>query len=65
MVLWSFKCCPRCGGDIFIDRELNNWCQHCLQCGYLHDLRNIVDADQQQAWREKMERRVGNLSKGT
>lgn len=48
MVLWRFKSCPRCGGDTFIDRELNRWYEHCLQCGYMCDLENIIKVKQQQ-----------------
>ena len=35
MVMWKFKSCPRCGGDIFVDRDLDGWREQCLQCGYL------------------------------
>jgi len=38
MVMWKFRSCPRCGGDIFIERESDDWYEQCLQCGYLHDI---------------------------
>ncbi len=41
------KSCPRCGGNIFIDRDLYGWYELCLQCGYLCDLKSIVKARQQ------------------
>ena len=37
MVTWKIKNCPRCGGDMYIDLELDGWYEQCLQCGYVHD----------------------------
>jgi ribosomal protein S27AE len=34
MTKWKFKSCPRCGGDILIDHDLDSWYAQCLQCGY-------------------------------
>jgi len=34
MANWKLKCCPRCGGDVFLDAEENDWFAHCLQCGF-------------------------------
>jgi hypothetical protein len=33
------KSCPRCKGDIFIDRDHLGWYEQCIQCGYQHDLK--------------------------
>ncbi len=33
MVVWRLKNCPRCGGDTFIDCDVDGWCEKCLQCG--------------------------------
>ena len=41
--MWRFKGCPKCGGDLFVDYDLNGWYEECLQCGYLHDLRTILE----------------------
>ena len=41
MVMWKLKSCPRCGGDMFIERENKNWYQHCLQCSYRSELKNL------------------------
>lgn len=40
MVKWRLKSCPRCEGDIFLDRDLSGWFEHCIQCGYTgsHDI---------------------------
>ncbi len=44
-----FKSCPRCKGDVLLDRDVYGWYQHCLQCGYQRDLKNIVKARPQRA----------------
>jgi hypothetical protein len=31
--------CPRCNGDILIDRDHLGWYEQCIQCGYQHDLK--------------------------
>jgi len=38
------KRCPKCGGNIFLDRDLYGWYEKCLQCGYTCDLETIVEA---------------------
>ena len=38
MLNWVLKSCPRCGGDIFIDRDLDGWFEQCLQCSYRKEL---------------------------
>ena len=66
MAKWKLKSCPRCDGDMFIDRGLYGWSEHCLQCGYTGDLISKVELGQQ-AWSERereRERRVTVLSKG-
>jgi len=63
MVSWKLKDCPRCDGDIFVDRDLYGWFEQCIQCGYNHDLRNTVKLGQQQTWSEQAaERRATILS---
>ncbi|MBA7486250.1 hypothetical protein ES707_21806 [subsurface metagenome] len=65
MAWWKFKSCPRCNGDMFIDKDLYyGWYEQCIQCSYARDLRSTVKLGQQ-AWSEKeKERRVTTLSKG-
>ncbi len=38
MVIWKLKACPRCGGDTYIDRDLDQLIQHCLMCGFSREL---------------------------
>ncbi len=57
MLKWKLKGCPRCGGDISIDRDYHGWYEACLQCGYTSELRNITEL-KQPAEREKEPVRV-------
>jgi ribosomal protein S27AE len=41
MVRWRLKSCPRCGGDILIDKDLDNWYEQCLQCSYRKELEPV------------------------
>ena len=43
MVMWKTKSCPRCGGDTFIDSDMDGWYEQCLQCSHRLELRNLVE----------------------
>ena len=45
--MWRFKGCPKCGGDLFVDYDVNGWYEQCLQCGYLHDLKTILQVKEE------------------
>ena len=30
--------CPKCGGNLFLDRDYNGWYEQCLQCAHMKDL---------------------------
>ena len=30
--------CPRCGGNLYLDRDHMGWYEQCLQCAYMKDL---------------------------
>jgi len=45
MVSWKLKSCPRCNGDLFIQREMDGWYEACLACGYRMDISNLVAAN--------------------
>ncbi len=36
-MIW-FRGCPRCRGDLYLDKDIYGWYRKCLQCGYLQDL---------------------------
>jgi len=55
MVTWKLKSCPRCRGDISIDRELDGWYEQCLQCGYLHGIPSAVEVYRRSGDKEKKE----------
>jgi len=33
MLRWRLKACPRCQGDVYIDKDAEGWFEQCLQCG--------------------------------
>jgi len=40
------KSCPRCKtGDIGVDRDYHGWYEYCIQCGYMHDLVDVVELE--------------------
>ncbi|MFC2022247.1 hypothetical protein ACFLTR_03440 [Chloroflexota bacterium] len=43
MAMWKFKSCPRCGGDVFIDRDLDGWYELCLQCSHRSELKSLAE----------------------
>ena len=34
-----FKACPRCKGDLSVNRDLYGNYKECLQCGYMVDIK--------------------------
>lgn len=47
MVMWKLKNCPRCGGDVFIDRDLDTWYAQCLQCSHRHEMESPDELERQ------------------
>ena len=43
MVMWKLKTCPRCQGDLFMDKDLDGWYEQCLQCGYRRPMKAIAE----------------------
>ena len=41
MLHWKLKSCSRCGGDLFIDHDIDGWFEQCLQCSYRGELKEI------------------------
>jgi len=35
--------CPKCGGNIFLHRDLYGWYEQCLQCSRIWYLNSIVE----------------------
>jgi DNA-directed RNA polymerase subunit M/transcription elongation factor TFIIS len=42
MVMWKAKKCPNCGGDMYIDVDEDTCFDHCLQCGYMKNLTEVL-----------------------
>ena len=40
--MWKLKGCNRCGGDVYIDRDLYGWYEACLQCGKRVELPQVA-----------------------
>jgi hypothetical protein len=41
-LLWLFRNCPKCSGDLYYDVERDREYIHCLQCGYEGDASGII-----------------------
>jgi len=51
MMKWKNKACPRCKGDVYLEKDMYGWYEQCLQCGYSRDLdtmyvENIIASQQ-------------------
>ena len=42
MAVWKLKSCPKCNGDLFLQREATGWNEVCLACGYRKDISNLI-----------------------
>ncbi len=46
MSKWKLKSCPRCGGDLLIEKDLlYGWHEKCFQCSFSRDLKELVKTD--------------------
>ena len=46
--IWRLKSCPKCGGDMFLNRDLDNiWYELCLQCSYSYEVNNSFESEEQ------------------
>jgi ribosomal protein L37E len=54
MSAWRYKSCPRCGGDIFLEKDEYDWNEHCLQCGFEHELKTLEEFSKQEAKKKVM-----------
>jgi DNA-directed RNA polymerase subunit M/transcription elongation factor TFIIS len=35
--------CPKCGGNLYIDKDYHGWYEECLQCAYMKDLEAVYE----------------------
>ena len=54
--MWIIKGCTRCGGDLFLELDLDGFHEHCLQCGYEGDLESIDEFRKQKEEKEDKEK---------
>lgn len=51
------KSCPKCGGDVRIDRDQYGWYEQCIQCAHIQDLEpfNIISKSGKrgQIWKDE------------
>ena len=47
MLHWKLKACTRCGGDLFVDRDMDGWFEQCLQCSFRRELHYINESKKQ------------------
>jgi len=40
--MWKLKGCPRCKGDLELDRDEWGWYEQCIQCGYMDDKATVT-----------------------
>ncbi|MFC1981034.1 hypothetical protein ACFLVN_02170 [Chloroflexota bacterium] len=52
--------CPRCSGDVRVDRDKYGWYVECIICGYMRDLESVVVTRQNSTGRHAgKERKIG------
>jgi Zn ribbon nucleic-acid-binding protein len=39
--------CPKCRGNLYLDRDYNGWYEECLQCGFIKDLAVVYEHKKQ------------------
>jgi Zn ribbon nucleic-acid-binding protein len=39
--------CPKCRGNLYLDRDYNGWYEECLQCGFIKDLAVVYEHKRQ------------------
>ena len=57
--MWKFKGCPKCRGDVFVEKDFDGWYEVCLQGGYSLDLPSIVEVRRQPVRKKKRRALVG------
>jgi hypothetical protein len=51
--------CPKCKGYVMLQKDSYGLYEECLQCGYVHDLLTVAEAEQRRAEEEKSEELLG------
>ena len=48
MPKWRLKACPRCGGDTYIDSDIDGWYEQCLMCAHRQELKELKKIKERQ-----------------
>ena len=48
--LFYFKACPRCHGDMHVNRDIYGGYRECLQCGHMDDIEDAETKKVMQSW---------------
>jgi len=48
----KLKGCPKCKGDILLDRDHYGWYEYCIQCGHNRDMESTIQVLEQYPERE-------------
>jgi DNA-directed RNA polymerase subunit M/transcription elongation factor TFIIS len=40
---WQENRCPRCGGRLFVDNDMDGWYEQCINCSYRNELKDSVE----------------------
>ena len=51
---WKISGCPRCGGSLFVDRDMDGWYEQCINCSYRNELKVSVDSARQEATKDDL-----------
>ncbi len=51
--MMRLKGCPKCKGDMALERDVFGWYEQCLQCGYIREIAEIDKAATRTKEREK------------
>ena len=43
---WKLNACPRCGGSLFVEKEIDGWYEQCINCAYRHELKDLTNLTQ-------------------
>ena len=49
--------CPKCKGNVMIDRDEYGWYEYCVQCGHTRDMGSVVEAHEPYREGQKLEKR--------
>ena len=36
---WKIRGCPRCGGSLFVNNDMDGWYEQCINCSYINELK--------------------------